>query len=1628
MKFTHYLGTCILLLLFNSGQQSSAQLDLYPENLNYTTNGNITDIKVWKDKLLIGGDFQEIYRGKDGLVRLNLDESVDFSLPDLQWVSQVISDNNKGLIVNGSKSNSPSSNSFPLLQYDSNGNESRILGNNILYGINRIFASGDTLWIGGSFTKYTQLSGSLTEYNKSNNTFKPILPYINQFILDHTVDDGMGGYFTAGDNYWIPGKHFSRFLHLDANGNPGNKDFAAKGTIRYMDRQDTLLMISGDFRQNGDSSDLVIFNIPSWTRWSLSILTDGTINNTLVADGYLYVGGSFSTINGQARRNLARIHLSTGTIDSWDPNPNKPVNAFELYQNEILIAGEFDTIFGARNRAIIGINQNNVNNISRSIAVSARVNDLLVKGDTLFAGGLFNQITTIFRQRVAAVNLTNNSVLSFIPSLNQEVTRLFIADDKLWVYGNFTNINNGPSTANKMAVYNLSNFSYVSFPDKIGDIRSVIPKANGYVLGGYIVGTPGEPAPYLEAIRISTRERITGIPVPNGPVVDVVVHDGHLMLAGTFTRVNNQLVQGGLAVMDMGNAYQIKSVPAPNSGTVARLFPFGDKLYYTGVFSSVNGLTRPFCAAVLYKQNHLLNWNPLLSNASSVNSIYESGERVYVAGSFIKDVYYNVIATDSLGAIQNWRPNPNGPVNDVYVYNGIVYIFGTFNSMQYAPNQRYVAGISETFGTSTPFRPAFGQYLNHVFFTGKDFILGGNIKTETISQKYFAAFDLKTKTLLNWNPNLNSPVKVIEISGDTMALGGSFTQVTGRSGRSVVLYNLNNHNLLPLDINVSGFVTHVHFTPQEIYVFGGLLRYNGNLISSSSSFLRTNGTLTNWSGGVEGYTLGDLESHQNRIFLTGGFDVIKTLPRRNLVAVEPVSGNVLPWNPSSNGLVKDIVFRDTSIYVCGDFDSVGGYQQQGFAKISWTNGEVLNPAPDMQGLTHSLYSHKNRIYYSTSAKSYNGQATGILGYIDSADNWVPANQFIQGIASHKLGATDQYLFGAGNQFYIDETRFERFFIASMMNPSPTWNGTPQTHICGGDSLRISIISNGTYFSNNQYQVQISNQHGSFEHPLVLGTYSATQDLNVAIPLPKNLVDGANYKVRIKSSSPMSAGKDYINFTYRNPPKGYITVSDSVQCLEGNDFQLQLNTTQSGLTTLWQLDDTSFTGDSFNYQFNQTGNYPIKAQISNGYCSITDSLDIIVNAHPEIHLYTPDTVFCAQQSQIHFLDSGKSTNLHYTFDPGDGSSPGNVFPLTQTYTNPGNYLAELKAMNAEGCTDSTLIAIEIHSLPDVSLTQSADNYCLGSEITWEDSLYSIDNIYAFSSGISGQNPQSLPTQMNLTQHGNFMATVMVTDKNHCVNHDTVLYAVYENPSAFITPLSTLNQCINSNLFELVGNGSWWVNQVSMGIVDTLSLQFSTAGPKEVLLILEDSNACVDTAFLQLLVYDKPSKENIAGPNSAPGDSEQVFHIANAQYPSYQWTHSAGTLLSGQGSDSILLKINPPNQDSIWISSVATNQEGCLGDTMYYSVWTLVTGNSNIVNETIRIYPQPAQSILMVRSDQSHTLKFQQLTDVSGKELSVTSSTQTKGFDLDISLLKPGMYVLRFEAGNQLISKTVIISGR
>lgn len=148
----------------------------------------------------------------------------------------------------------------------------------------------------------------------------------------------------------------------------------------------------------------------------------GVTSLAVTADGTgLLVGGTFTSVNGVARTNLAKVSTSTGALSAWNPAPNNTVMALAVAGSKVLVAGKFGVISRLRIARLAEIDATTAaaytsfapapNDVVRALHVNPGGASVLLGGDFTTVGGLS-------RPHLAAVSTTTGAPGSWRPLAN----------------------------------------------------------------------------------------------------------------------------------------------------------------------------------------------------------------------------------------------------------------------------------------------------------------------------------------------------------------------------------------------------------------------------------------------------------------------------------------------------------------------------------------------------------------------------------------------------------------------------------------------------------------------------------------------------------------------------------------------------------------------------------------------------------------------------------------------------------------------------------------------------------------------------------------------------------------------------------------------------------------------------------------------------------------------------------------------------------------------------------------------------------------------------------------------------------------------------------------------------------
>jgi hypothetical protein len=188
-----------------------------------------------------------------------------------------------------------------------------------------------------------------------------------------------------------------------------------------------------------------------------------------------YIGGSFASLNGIPRANVAAIR-GDGTLDpTWKPDTDGVVYAMAASNDgtKIFLGGTFTTVGGQAKARLAAVTPDTGALVAgwtgtASDKIRAMATD---NGDRLYVGGNFNSVAGRAFPKLAAVSQTTGAAVStFVPRPNGNLIALTVSDDGSRVYagGSFTALNGITRKGN--AEINATTAAPTSFAPQMGGV------------------------------------------------------------------------------------------------------------------------------------------------------------------------------------------------------------------------------------------------------------------------------------------------------------------------------------------------------------------------------------------------------------------------------------------------------------------------------------------------------------------------------------------------------------------------------------------------------------------------------------------------------------------------------------------------------------------------------------------------------------------------------------------------------------------------------------------------------------------------------------------------------------------------------------------------------------------------------------------------------------------------------------------------------------------------------------------------------------------------------------------------------------------------------------------------------
>ncbi|MBP9773892.1 MAG: fibronectin type III domain-containing protein [Candidatus Peribacteraceae bacterium] len=296
-------------------------------------------------------------------------------------------------------------------------------------GVKGMVLSGSVLYIAGNFNQVAGQSRNCLAAISVTGVLLPWNPNAGAEVTN--LRKGKNTVYAMGAFGTINGVPRLGFAAID--GISGALDgltlSTSGGKIKDVAEADSLLYVAGDFSEITTSVDpgnpavrdgVAAINLADSTfaSWGLAI-PDRDVKTILMSGATILIGGSFETVNGTARNNVAAVNAS-GNLQTWNPNADGPVNSIAIRNPAAYLGGCLASVNGQVMpiSKVLSVDTNLGNYTGWNPKVEGGcVNTVLATNGIIYAGGLFNQVAGQAHKNLVALSAITASVDTVPPAI-----------------------------------------------------------------------------------------------------------------------------------------------------------------------------------------------------------------------------------------------------------------------------------------------------------------------------------------------------------------------------------------------------------------------------------------------------------------------------------------------------------------------------------------------------------------------------------------------------------------------------------------------------------------------------------------------------------------------------------------------------------------------------------------------------------------------------------------------------------------------------------------------------------------------------------------------------------------------------------------------------------------------------------------------------------------------------------------------------------------------------------------------------------------------------------------------------------------------------------------------------------
>ena len=289
--------------------------------------------------------------------------------------------------------------------------------------------------------------------------------------------------------------------------------------------------------------------------------------------------------------------------------------------------------------------------------------------------------------------------------------------------------------------------------------------------------------------------------------------------------------------------------------------------------------------------------------------------------------------------------------------------------------------------------------------SGNTLYIGGDFTQVGPSTGYGAAIETSTGTYDASMPKVNGNIYAVAPDGlGGWFIGGNFTYVGAVARNKIAHIKADKTVDMSWNPNATGstfyppYIKAIAVSGSTVYVGGQFTNIGGLARNRIAALDFTTGAATTWNPNASFPTTAVVYAiavSGSTVYAGGTFTKIGTTVRNNIAAIGTSgTGTLTSWNPNAGGRVNAIAISGSTVYAGGLFTTIGGQTRNRIAALNNTTGTATTWNPNSDANVFTLAVSGSTVYAGGQFSNIGGQARKYIAALDSttpglATSWNP---------------------------------------------------------------------------------------------------------------------------------------------------------------------------------------------------------------------------------------------------------------------------------------------------------------------------------------------------------------------------------------------------------------------------------------------------------------------------------------------------------------------------------------------------------------------------------------------------------------------------------------------------------------